>query len=580
MARSWQYPRWRRILMQCVMWLVLAGAIASAALINHELRKRQRVALGAPQTLDRMRISLPGGWIKASDPEDQGVLVHLSEPGDGPAGRQLLVLSRRTEGFIPPQDCLSRLDGGAFKGASDEPQLLDIGGYPGLLLRRRVSVGEGVEASVIQACVSFPWRQVVVIHLEGLAEDEDVNLVRRIAGSITLIDRPAPHEAATLHFSQMTIAVPTGWRLAPESDPNRSARELLFTPEKRWISAEIIPCYIQDARPGAIKALAAANDPDWMDAIVTQSRNQWRLDLPAQRKESLVQARILSSENGRGLIVIFRAQQADLPRIDEAWHTMTQSLHFDTANDWTQLLNQGAASMTALAQRSAAILAGREDQWWLWYRSGPAPYMGWMNLQWLSAATNSGATPSPWRAVWETRWREADGSVIRSQSAIEGAGAPAGDYVHKMDQSRSTDETRNFVPLEQQSMWVHDGEIDWTTSSGRSKEAVPPQFIGGGWFPILLSEADPRPMVVKTESLLFQYGSARLLDVIVHPATAAQGGGRQFVIQVNGSGDLSRWSYGPEGDLQSVDCARGLRLLAAGPQDLRLDFHDDPRLAP
>jgi hypothetical protein len=95
-------------------------------------------------------------------------------------------------------------------------------------------------------------------------------------------------------------------------------------------------------------------------------------------------------------------------------------------------------------------------------------------------------------------------------------------------------------------------------------------------------------MVLKTESLLFQRSQGTPLDVIVRPAPVqpapstmeARDAGRTLIVQINGSGDRSRWSFGADGELQSIDCARGLRLLAAGAQDLRLDFHDDARMGP
>src|SRR6476659_8798385 len=35
MGRPWEYPRWRRVLMQVVMWLVFAGSLCLARVLAH-----------------------------------------------------------------------------------------------------------------------------------------------------------------------------------------------------------------------------------------------------------------------------------------------------------------------------------------------------------------------------------------------------------------------------------------------------------------------------------------------------------------------------------------------------------------
>jgi hypothetical protein len=572
------------------MWLVLAVAVGAAALINHEVRKRHRAVLHAPRTLGEMRIRLPVGWNKSPDPADENVLIHLSEPGEGAGGRQLLVLSRPTEGFVPPMQCLDRLDGGALKTATADAQEIQMAGYPGVLVRRRARVGRAgqeVEAGVVQACVSFPWRQAVVIHLEGMVEDDDADLVQRIASSIALQGRPSPVQEKTLTLPHMAVPVPDGWRVAGENDPNRIGGQLIYAQQGQWISAEVIPCYLPDDREPAIAALVAANDPDWLDARIRSEGGQWRLDLPGDRKESLLQARVLTGPHRQGMIVIFRGLRTDLPLVDQAWGTLTQGVRFGRVEDWDQLLERGARAVAQWARRSPEqLLATREDQWWLWHRSGPAPYMGWMNLQWLSAAGGAEAAASPWRAVWEMRWRETDGTVVRMRQTVEGRNET---YSSQMEQWRSDDGAASLIPIERESTRVHDGALSWRSASRRVDAAAPPQFLGGGWLPLLLPKVADQTMVLKSESLLFQRSQGTPLDIIVRPAPAkpadssgeAPAGGRTvMIVQVNGSGDRSRWSFGADGELQSIDCARGLRMLAAGAQDLRLDFHDDARMGP
>ncbi len=569
--------------MQCVMWLVLAAAVGAAALINHEMRLRHRVVLDAPRALGQLRIALPRGWIRGSEGEGD-VLAHLSEPGEGLGRRQLLILSISTEGFIPPLTCLERLNGRIGRPPEEQIQRLQMGGYPGVLVSRRMRRAGGVEAGVVQACVSFPWRQAIVIHLEGLAGEEEGDLVQRIAASISLPGRPAPVQGSTLIFPRMKAPVPAGWRITDDGDPNRVARQLIDDRAESWLSAEVIPCYVPDRHPGAIGALVAANQGDWLDARISGGGGQWRLQLQGARSDSLVEARVLAGAKGRGVIVIFRGSRSDLPRVEAAWRSITEGIVFEPAEDWAQLLSAGARAVEHWAQTPPdQLLELREDQWWLWYGQGANSYEGWINLQWLNAADEEGG--APWRAVWEMRRREEEGSVERVQQKVEGA---LGAYVSHMERWRSTEAGDRFIPIGGQTTRVRDGGLSQSTVSRRMDGPAPAQFVGGGWLPLLMGQGEDRAMVLKTESLLFQQSPGVVLDVIVRPeaggaatrASGAEGAGRRLVVQVNGSGDLSRWSFGADGELRKIECARGLQLLPAGPQDLRLDFHDDARLLP
>src|SRR5579862_1421466 len=50
MGRPWDYPRWRRVLMQVVMWLVFAGSLCLARVIAHN------------RTLDRSNLARAWGF--------------------------------------------------------------------------------------------------------------------------------------------------------------------------------------------------------------------------------------------------------------------------------------------------------------------------------------------------------------------------------------------------------------------------------------------------------------------------------------------------------------------------------------
>src|SRR5687768_7614071 len=61
MARNWQYPRWRRVAMQGVMCLVLAGSVGLAAYVGHQ-RRPPVVTLGPAEVHGRLSFGVPVGW--------------------------------------------------------------------------------------------------------------------------------------------------------------------------------------------------------------------------------------------------------------------------------------------------------------------------------------------------------------------------------------------------------------------------------------------------------------------------------------------------------------------------------------
>src|SRR5689334_8207318 len=77
MARSWHYPRWRRYLMQAVMWLIFAGTIALAAYVDHRKHAAQHVELAAASVHGGLSIALPKSW-KIEQPTEDNPLVVLT----------------------------------------------------------------------------------------------------------------------------------------------------------------------------------------------------------------------------------------------------------------------------------------------------------------------------------------------------------------------------------------------------------------------------------------------------------------------------------------------------------------------
>lgn len=116
MARPWQYTRGRFILMQVVMWLILAAAVGVAALITRQ--RTHPISLAAPVSLGRISVSLPKGWRAATpnprelpqtQPQSEGQTRPAAEPAAPPAApndRGGTASSRRTALTVrePPRE--------------------------------------------------------------------------------------------------------------------------------------------------------------------------------------------------------------------------------------------------------------------------------------------------------------------------------------------------------------------------------------------------------------------------------------------------------------------------------------------
>lgn len=96
MAKSGQYTRVRRLVMQGVMVCILGGTVALAALVSRRQSAEVEVQLTQPIEVGRLRVWLPEDWEVAGPKQLEGggggVVVTATEPGREPARRTITVL--------------------------------------------------------------------------------------------------------------------------------------------------------------------------------------------------------------------------------------------------------------------------------------------------------------------------------------------------------------------------------------------------------------------------------------------------------------------------------------------------------
>ena len=114
MAKPGEYTRTRYAAMQGVMWLVLAGAVGLASLVDRSINPAARnPSLGAEQSALGVLYRLPTGWSIYIDPVHvPGATAIAIEPEDRAtqySPRNIIVYCRQIRQIVPPADYLQNV---------------------------------------------------------------------------------------------------------------------------------------------------------------------------------------------------------------------------------------------------------------------------------------------------------------------------------------------------------------------------------------------------------------------------------------------------------------------------------------
>ncbi len=115
--------------------------------------------------------------------------------------------------------------------------------------------------------------------------------------------------------------------------------------------------------------------------------------------------------------------------------------------------------------------------------------------------------------------------------------------------------------------------------------AAPPQYVPGGWLPLLIGRLSPRAMILKTDALLARepIGAPVPLLLMIEPVTeqpapvdADANPLRVLSVRVNGSSETSRWYLRANGDVHHATFARGLVRTLSDQKTKWFTFGDAP----
>lgn len=130
MARPWDYPRWRRVLMQAVTWLILGGTVALAQLVVHQ-KQRAALRLGPPLRFGALIVRVPEGWKVKEEDGSEGSVLDAFEDGQRMRIEQFIAPS--PSDLAPDSDEDAKRSGSIekirFAGLNREGQLLVVPEY-------------------------------------------------------------------------------------------------------------------------------------------------------------------------------------------------------------------------------------------------------------------------------------------------------------------------------------------------------------------------------------------------------------------------------------------------------------------
>ncbi|MCC7352034.1 MAG: hypothetical protein IT446_15855 [Phycisphaerales bacterium] len=201
MSRSWQYPRWRRILMQATLWVVLFATVGLAALVDHYRSAESALKLGPMEAFGPVSLRLPSGW--AITAEGEPVLLVQAEEGSDGRARILSVLRQPVRDEMTPLEFIIR-SGLAPPAAARVAHPIAMAGQTGTMVSvaRQVRGPGGVvvaERELVAVAMVRP-SHAIILHLSsaGNSLGEDEELMRDVATTMKINEQAESPDGSQL----------------------------------------------------------------------------------------------------------------------------------------------------------------------------------------------------------------------------------------------------------------------------------------------------------------------------------------------------------------------------------------------
>lgn len=566
--------RYRPLLMQVVLCVVLAASLELAALVSRRQTRTHRVVLGNTSTvIEGLAVKRPDDWTLVR--EEDGLL--LQETGKAiTAPRKLKIRYARSSIFMSPLEYLVRCgelqahEASALMDATAGPhpevvKPITIAGWPGILLSQtRVMSGVDAKQQMMWkrtlACAVIAGGEVLLLRLEGegAATTSDEDLVRRVAESLRVNDRGPPEAGGELELAGGIRVLPReGMLRGGESDPLRISRRLIESDPRTWIGVELTPCVVfPRENDQTLSAILLLRDPQFHPGTVQKIDEQTWMCSRDPRLPFGGLAVLKCSKDGRALLAEFRwdrfAQpaQAVANRVGALRQSLMQQVKFEDETDLGELVNRGLAARKTLPADPQVLFDWENPgETWQWYdeissRTSLLKLSYRDERAWISA-TASTTTGLPMFA-FETEyfsWR-----LARDWSTYDFELNRAGQSSSLSHSAR----VRNGK-LETEIMEGGDGMIRGTAD-------VSGIYIPSGLLAHVLGKLPLEPMILSTDSFPATAGaSPGLILLRLEPAfdmprkmPGAAEPMRCWSITPSGCGESSRWYVDDKGKLQAI----------------------------
>ena len=573
--------RYRPLLMQGALCLVLAASLGVAALVSRRQIRTHRVSLGnTSTTLDGLTVKRPDDWTLVR--EDDGLL--LQEAGKSIAApRKLKIRYARSSIFMSPLEYLVRSgelqahEAGALMDATTGPRAvvkpITIAGWPGILLSQtRVMSGVDARQQMMWkrtlACAVMAGGDVLLLRLEGEGEASitDEDLVRGVGESLKVNDRePAQIGGEVEVPNGICIPPRDGMLRGHESDPLRISRRLVAYDSGSWIGVDLVPCVVfPRENDQTLSAIMLLRDPQFHPDPVQKIDEQTWICSRDPRLPFGGLAVLKCTKDGRGLLAEFRwdrfgqGASAMANRVKALRQSIMQQAKFDEETDLTELLNRGLAARKSLPADPQTLFDWQtSNETWQWYdeissRTSLLKLAYRDERAWISAS-GSTAAGLPMFA-FETEyfsWR-----LARDWSTYDFELNRAGQASSLSHSVR----VRNGK-METEIMEGGDGMIRGTAD-------VSGIYIPGGLLPMVLGKLPLEPIILSTDAFPATAGaSPGLILLRLEPAfdmprklPGAAEPMRCWSITPSGCGESSRWYIDESGKLQAITFARRVVL--------------------
>ncbi len=483
------------------------------------------------------------------------------------------------------------IDTDVMSGNKTPFQSTTVAGSPGIIVEIHYTDVDEVPRKLIEACAVLPSRLAVAVRLDGVGpqDEQDTQIVQRVASSITLSDSPAmlPVGAMVNWANGMSIKSPAQFRAVDDHDGQTTSRFLVDdrSPQK-WASIEVTPCvYFRDDGQSVLTTLLGAHDSRMFRSTIAQiAPGQFRATVPAEQAVMPTATFVASDDDGHAVLATFRGTADRAEEFDAAmWSEIARSIHFANT-PYRALLDAGhqqivqiqSAGLEKLIPQTERAKSNGGDGW----THSPGILFGWSHFRFEHPAKLDG--------LRETRKRMDRRLVFITQQWVSSPDLKThnAQVIEKVAISADTGMAEDF----RQVLHIARGRVDISVSSNGQptpmvQAILPGEFIPGAWLPHLLGKFGNAPMMIRTESIFgseadFATAFQTVAITPVAPPDKSDAGTRVFTLEVNGTGKLSRWTIRPDGQLDRIDFADGIYCERAEVEAIRLTFGGDQRMEP